>query len=378
MPELRINFHMKILLVGGGSGGSISPLLAVAREIKLKEPKAKFILVGTKTGPERIMAAQEKMPFYPIQAGKWRRYFSLLNAAAPFKVGMGFFQTLSIIRKFKPDCVFGTGSFVQVPVVLASWVRGVPVVLHQQDVFPSLANSLCQFFADKITVTFEKSLTDFYHSTGVFYKKRPEKITLTGNPCRPDLLDFGKEEALRHFKLRDDLPVLYAVGGGTGARYINELVRQTLPELCRTVQVIHSTGPGKEDKKTQHPNYRPYEFIKQPGLAYAAADIVLCRAGLSTITELSALKKLAIIIPMPNSHQEINGALLANAHAAIVLRQERIKIENFVPLIRKLLFEKSLQDAIRENIVQVMPKNSGKKIADIIIKLAATRAWKKS
>src|SRR5579864_4564887 len=145
---------MKILLVGGGSGGPVAPLIAVADHIQMAHPKAEFLLVGTNSGPERQMAAAAGIGFKHITTGKLRRYFSLKNLGSPFLTLFGFFQSLRILKKFRPDCVFGTGSFVQVPMVWAAWFLKIPVVLHQQDILPSLANRLCQMVAKKITVTF--------------------------------------------------------------------------------------------------------------------------------------------------------------------------------------------------------------------------------
>jgi len=360
---------MKILLVGGGSGGPVQPLLAVAEEIKKIHPKTKFLLLGTKKGPEGLMAKNAGIPFLSIPSGKWRRYFSLRNAATPFFVGAGFVRAITILKKYRPDCVFGAGSFVQVPVVWAAWLLRIPVVLHQQDLLASLANKLCQIPATRITVTFEDSLTDFSSGLGLFYqKKKKDKIILTGNPFREQLKHATREQAIRHFKLEPDFPTLYAVGGGTGAAFINRLVEKALPQLTKAVQIIHSTGQGKASSRTC-PHYHPYEFISDPGLAYAAADIVLCRAGLSTITELSNLEKMSIIVPMPGSHQEVNAYMLAKLRAAIVIDQRHLTPEILVSLIRKLLFESRIQAEVKRNISKIMPKNAGKKIAEIIIEL---------
>lgn len=362
---------MKILLVGGGSGGPVAPLLAVAEQIKQTHPLAEFLLVGTGSGPERLMAEQAGIKFRSIVAGKWRRYFSLANFLTPVQVVIGFFQALGIIKNFRPDCVLGAGSFVQVPVVWAAWLRGVPAVLHQQDLLPGLANKLCQHAAAKITVTFADSLTDFSSGLGLFYKKNKAKIILTGNPFRRELRQASKPEAQQFFNLRDDMPTLLVLGGGTGAEFINQLLREALPELSRVVQIIHSTGSGKGGQ-AQSENYRAYDFIGNMGLAYAAADLVLCRAGLSTITELSNLDKVAVIIPMPDSHQELNAWLLYEQQAAVVLDQQELGPAGLVKLIRKLLFEHQLQQSLKKNIAAIMPKNSAVKIADIIVKLAET------
>ena len=360
---------MRILLVGGGSGGPVSPLLAIAEEVKKSHSKAKFLLVGTKTGPEGLMARNAGIPFEYIEAGKLRRYLSLKNLAAPVQAVIGFYQAFKILKSFKPDCVFGTGSFVQVPVVWAAWILKIPVVLHQQDVVAGLANKLCQFQASKITVTFEASLRGFSESVGFFYKKRKEKIILTGNPFREELKEIKKEDALNFFHLKKDLPVLLILGGGTGAEFINNLIVEALPNLSKTVQIIHSTGKGKL-KYGQSENYHPYEFIDNMGAAYAAADIVLCRAGLSTITELSYLKKLGIIIPIPSSHQEHNALQLLAFEAAIVLGQNKTTASGFVGLIRKLLFAHDIENLLKTNIAKIMPHTANKKIAEIIIKYA--------
>src|SRR5262249_343372 len=152
---------MKILMVGGGSGGPVAPLLAVAEEIKKAHTKADFLFIGTAHGPEVDMVQRAGFTFTHITAGKFRRYFSWKNFVAPFLVLLGFLESLKIVKRFKPDCVFATGSFVQVPVLWAAWILKVPVVIHQQDVLLSLANKLCSWIAARVTVTFESSLNDF-------------------------------------------------------------------------------------------------------------------------------------------------------------------------------------------------------------------------
>jgi UDP-N-acetylglucosamine--N-acetylmuramyl-(pentapeptide) pyrophosphoryl-undecaprenol N-acetylglucosamine transferase len=361
---------MKILLVGGGSGGPVAPLLAIANHIKKTHPGAEFLLVGTKTGPERTMSKVADFNFIAITSGKWRRYFSLKNIATPFLLVAGFVQSLKLLKQFKPNCVFGTGSFVQVPLVWAAWILKIPVVLHQQDLAPSLANKLCEFIASKITVTFSQSAKNFSSEFGLFYRKRAaDKIVVTGNPFREELRAGDRTEAQKFFNLRKDLPTLLVLGGGTGAEFINNLILDSLPELAKTVQIIHSTGSGKF-KTSDAADYHPYQFIDNMAGAFAAADIVLGRAGLSTLTELSNLKKISIIVPMPESHQEINGMLLAKLDAAIVVRQKKLEPENLIALIRKLLFAHELGEVIKHNIGKIMPHDANEKISEIIIKLA--------
>lgn len=348
----------------------MSPLLAIAQHILKTHPKAEFLFVGTKNGPEREMAKSAGFNFVDITSGKWRRYFSWKNFATPFLLFAGFIRSFGILRAFRPACVFGTGSFVQVPLVWAAWILKIPVVLHQQDVVPSLANKLCELCASKITVTFAESAQNFSTGLGLFYKKHPgDKIAVTGNPFREELRIEDKEGAQKFFNLKPDLPTLLVLGGGTGAEFLNDLILESLPSLSKTVQIIHSTGKGKFKAQAAE-NYHPYEFIQNMAQAYAAADIVLARAGLSTLTELSNLRKLSIIVPMPQSHQEFNGFLLIRAEAAIVISQKHVTPEGFVKLIRKLLFAHEAQEILKHNIGKIMPHEANEKISEIILKLA--------
>jgi UDP-N-acetylglucosamine--N-acetylmuramyl-(pentapeptide) pyrophosphoryl-undecaprenol N-acetylglucosamine transferase len=361
---------MKILLVGGGSGGSVSPLLAVAKHILKTRPKAEFLFVGSKNGPEQKMAQNEGIKFIAVTSGKWRRYFSWKNFAAPFLIVVGFVESFKVLKSFQPDCIFGTGSFVQVPVVWAAWFLKIPVVLHQQDAALSLANKLCELCAAKITVTFAQSAKNFSTGLGIFYKKHPgDKLTVTGNPFREELRAADKGEAQKFFNLKTDLPTLLVLGGGTGAEFFNTLILDCLPQLTKTVQIIHSTGGRGKIQPSIYENYHSYDFIQNMAGAYAAADIVLARAGLSTLTELSNLRKLSIIVPMPQSHQELNGLLLIRSEAAIVLNQKRITPAGFVALIRKVLFAQEAQNILKHNIGQIMPHEANEKISDIIYKL---------
>ncbi len=363
---------MKILLAGGGSGGPVTPLIAVAEQIKIKHPRAEFLLVGTKYGPEAGMANSAGIDFEHITTGKLRRYFSLKNLLSPFLIFNGFLQARKIIRNYRPSIVFGTGSFVQVPIVWAAWLLKIPVVLHQQDVVPSLANKLCQWFSKKITVSFELSLSSFSTTLGFFYRKKAqEKIILTGNPFRQGLREGTREKAIKIFSLKRDMPTLLVLGGGTGAKFLNDLMVECSPKLTKMMQVIHSTGKHKNPKLNIE-NYHAFEFIKDMAEAYAIADIVVARAGLSTITELSNLRKVAIIVPMPKTHQELNALYLIEKEAAIVLNQDRVKTNNFLILLKKLLFAGEAQKVLKGNISKIMPHNAAEKIAELIIKTIET------
>ncbi len=361
---------MNIMLVGGGTGGPVMPLIAVKQKIEKKRPDANFLFVGTNNGLEEKFANQYKIPFLGIRAGKLRRYFSFRTLLVPFEIFIGFIEALAIIRNFKPDLIFGAGGYVTVPVVMAAWVSGKKTVIHQQDVYPSLTNQLVAPLATKITVSFENSLKDFRINSGLFGSPIEPKVLWTGNPYREDLVNVSKNliEIKKSFAIMDELPVILFLGGATGALRLNEILKEALPELTKFAQVIHSTGAGKKID-FHSSNYHPYELITNMPEAYAITDIVVSRAGLSTITELSALKKVSLIVPMPDTHQEYNAEVLHSAAAAICFDQRELSADLLVSTIRKIMYDGEWQRQLKENISKIMPENASDKLADLIIKL---------
>ncbi|MDB4940105.1 MAG: murG [Candidatus Doudnabacteria bacterium] len=366
---------MKILLTGGGSGGPVMPLIAVQQKINSEFPETEFLFIGTKNGPESEMVAKYHLPFVAISAGKWRRYFTIKNLLTPFQVFNGFVKATSIIKTFQPDVIFAAGGFVSVPVILAGWLLRKKIVIHQQDVQPSLTNQLVAPLATKITVTFESSLKDFRISSGFFLtpvnsKTGNEKIIWTGNPVREELLHPKKDlkEMKKDFNIDDNQLVILFLGGGTGAAALNQILFEALPELVKFSHIIHSTGKGK-GIDFKNPGYHPYELISNMNEAYAVADIVISRAGLSTITELIALKKVSIIIPMPNSHQESNATILNINDAAICFDQDKLNAETLISIIRKIMYDAQWQKQLKDNLQKIMPIDATARISKIILSL---------
>lgn len=361
--------NIKILLSGGGSGGPVSPVLAVAAEIKKLHPKAEFLFVGTKRGPEARMVAEEGIKFVSIPAGKLHRYFSIKNIFQPFFLVAGIIKSLAIIRKFKPDVVFGAGSFVCVPIAWAAKMKKIKIVIHQQDARIGLANKLIAPFADKITTVFEKTSKEFYSGSGLNPKKLKPPAEWVGNPVRPELF-HPKNDAKKFFHLHDQLPILLVLGGATGALQVNQMIAEILPDLVKAHQVIHQTGRGKNKIGFKNANYHPMELIPFP--VYASilnlAHLVVARAGLSTIAELSALGKPAIIIPMPRTHQEENVKILEDEHAAVILTGVEVASENLAQVINSLKFNQKRTETLSQNISKLMPKDAALQIAKIIIK----------
>lgn len=333
------------------------PLLALAREME----KGNLLWIGSKNGLEREIITKEGIKFKAIAGGKLRRYFSLRNFIDPFFILIGFFQSIFIIARFKPDCLLTAGSFVSVPVVWAAWVLRVPALVHQQDVRPGLANKLMAPFAKVITVTFEKSLRDY-----------GKKAVWTGNPARRSLEVKSQKLKVKSFNFSDDLPIILVMGGGTGAVAINKLVEESLGELTKFCQVVHIAGKGKIPQNVQSKNYKVFEFLNAEELseAYAVSDIVISRAGMGALTELAYLGKPAIIIPMPDSHQEENAEVLRENKAAIVLGQKELDAGKFLEEIKELLKNKQLREELAVNIKKTIKGGVNKEILDIINKAA--------
>jgi len=322
---------MRIVLSGGGTGGSVMPLLAVAEEIKKQEPSAEFLFVGTRKGvPEKELVQNVGMTYRAIFSGKLRRYFSLKNLVDPFLILFGFFQSVFLILKFRPQAILSAGGFVAVPLSLAGWLLGVPIFIHQQDIVPGLANRIIVPLARRITVSFSVSMENF----------EKKKTVLTGNPVRPEIFQGKKEEAVKIFGLEENVPVLLVKGGSTGAKDLNELIFKIIPQLTNFCQIIHLTGPGKMiigEKADQTRHHQAEFLIKEMADVYQVADLVVCRAGLGTLTELSILRKPIILVPIPDSHQEVNAEYFQKEADVIVLSQKTLTPEILLEEIRNLI-----------------------------------------
>lgn len=348
---------MKILLSGGGTGGSVSPLLAIVEQLRHKQPDVEFLWLATKHGPEEKLVTAYNIPIKKIFSGKFRRYFSLKNFLAPFLVIAGFFQSLAIIFKFKPQLVLAAGGFVAVPVVWAAWILKKPSLIHQQDVEAGLANKLMAPFAKVTTVTFEKSLADFSQ----------KKTVLTGNPVRQDILAGNREQGFDFFKLDPNLPTILVIGGGTGSARLNDLIFNSLDSLVKFCQVIHITG-GRTTKLAQHSRYRSFDFLTdQMKHAYAVADLVISRAGMSVLTELAALRKPAVVIPISHSHQEANAIEFFKNNAIAMLAELDLTYEKFSAAIKEILFDQAELANLSRNMAKIMPGRATEKILDLIL-----------
>lgn len=278
----------RIILTGGGTAGHVTPNIALLPG--LKDAGYEIFYIGSYEGIERKLIEDLEIPYYGISSGKLRRYKSLKNLSDPFRVVRGYFQARSLIGKIKPDLVFSKGGFVSVPVVLAAGHKKVPVIIHESDMTPGLANRIAMKSAAKICCNFPETLRYL----------PAKKAVLTGSPIRHELLLGNKMAGLDLCNFGTDKPIILVVGGSTGAVRVNEAVRAILPDLLKKFQVVHLCGKGKTDESLNGlAGYIQFEYIsKEMRDLFAMSDIVISRAGANAICELLALKKPNLLIPL--------------------------------------------------------------------------------
>ncbi|MFA5134710.1 MAG: UDP-N-acetylglucosamine--N-acetylmuramyl-(pentapeptide) pyrophosphoryl-undecaprenol N-acetylglucosamine transferase [Patescibacteria group bacterium] len=352
---------MKFVFAGGGTAGSVIPLISVYHELKKNLPDSDLLFIGTISGnPEKSIVEQHGIRFTSIFCGKLRRYFDFRNILDIVLIAIGFFQSLKILVSYKPSAVVSAGSYVGVPVIYAAKLLNIPVLIHQQDIRPSLSNRLTAWIAGHITVSFDIS-TRFFNA---------RKTSLTGNPFRPDILNGNPMRAISQYKFDEKIPTILIMGGGTGARFINQLVCQSIGELTKNFQIIHITGAGKSIQLQDNSRYIQREFMaeRMPD-AYALASIVVARAGISTCTELMHLGKPSILIPLPNSHQEDNAQYFLDRSAVLVIEQDTATAKHFVETIRNLQANKVELQTLSKTIRTLGKTDAAQKIAQAIIGL---------
>ncbi len=295
----------KIFLTGGGSAGHVTPNLALVPS--LQERGYEILYVGSYQGIEKTLIENARIPYEGISSGKLRRYFDLKNFTDPFRVIKGYGESLKLMKKYKPDVVFSKGGFVSVPVVLAAKHYHIPVIIHESDMTPGLANKLCIPSARKVCCNFPETL-----------KYLPaEKAVLTGSPIRRELLEGDRLAGLNYAHLSADKPVILVIGGSLGAVAVNQAVRSLLPRLLPKYQVVHICGKDHLDESLMNTEgYVQYEYVDEPlKHLFAAADLILSRAGANSICEILALRKPNILIPLSAAASRGDQILNANSFA---------------------------------------------------------------
>lgn len=311
----------RIVLTGGGTAGHVTANIALLPG--LREEGYEVYYIGSYQGIEKTLMAEQGVPYTGIATGKLRRYFDIKNFSDPFRVIKGYFEAKKALKSIRPSIVFSKGGFVAVPVVYAAHSLHIPVVTHESDMTPGLANRLCLKYAEKICCNFPETLE----------KLPKDKAVLTGDPIRAMLLSGDRAEGLRMNGFDGTKPVLMIIGGSLGSVAINQAVRASLPEILKTFDVIHVAGKGHLDETLEGtPGYKQYEYIGD-GLQhlYAAADLLISRAGANVICEILALKKPNILIPLPldasRGDQILNAQSFEKQGFSVVLDQHEIEKE---------------------------------------------------
>lgn len=329
----------KIVLTGGGTAGHVTPNIALLPG--LFEHSYEISYIGSRNGMEKDLIRAQGIPYYAISSGKLRRYLDLKNLSDPFKVLKGFGQSVRLLRKIKPDLVFSKGGFVSVPVVLAARLCRIPVIIHESDITPGLANKISIPAAKKVCCNFPETL-----------KYLPkEKAVLTGSPIRKELLSGDPNSARAYCGLGSGKPVLLVIGGSSGSKAINDAVRGNLSDILKEFQVIHLCGKGNLDRGLSRTDgYAQFEYVsEQLKDLFALADIVVSRAGANAICELLALRKPNILIPLSaaasRGDQILNAKSFESQGFSYVLKEEDLTGESLLSAIHAVFNKK---EAYRE------------------------------
>ncbi len=378
---------MRIVLTGGGSGGHLFPLIAVAEKLKQKlstgsatefSSRAEIYYVGPEIENQDILNEFQQNGIFCrfTLAGKIRRYFSWKNFVDPFKTLAGFFQTFWIMFRLMPDAVFSKGGFGAISVCLISKIFFIPLIIHESDSVPGLSNKICKFFATKIGVAFPQALPYF----------PTKKTAVVGSPVREKILMGNKENANHLFNFAVAAsPVVLVLGGSQGAEVINDLIFAGLPDLLKKYELIHQTGSRQFDELKREldveisqelgASYHMFPFLnlEQISNAYASCSIIISRAGAGSIFEIAALGKPSIIIPLPNSasdHQRENAYAYASSGAAVVLEQQNLTYHMLIENIDRIVKNSKVYQKMTEAAKQFFIPQSAEVIAEAIIEFA--------
>ncbi|TSC75689.1 MAG: hypothetical protein G01um101430_183 [Parcubacteria group bacterium Gr01-1014_30] len=375
---------MKILFTGGGTAGHIMPIIAVARELRSKAAgDLRLFYLGPKDEFSEKLLSQEGITMNFIFGGKLRRYFdpkSFFKNAVDvfFKIPLGFFQAFYHIFLISPDIILSKGGYGSLPTVLAGWFLLTPVFLHESDVVPGLANKIMSRFSLEIFASFPVEKTEYFPR---------KKMLFVGNPIRAEILLGSLKEAEGVFRLKGGKPLILVLGGSQGSQRINDVLLAILPDLLVQFEIIHQTGAknlgeieaetnivlapkGASGEKLQD-YYHARPFLEEPELkhAFAAADLVISRAGSGTIFEIAALGKPSLLIPLPEAaqnHQLKNAYVFASSGACQVLEESNLTPRFFLERVKYLLGTPDKLAQMAESAREFSKPLSAKLIADYI------------
>ncbi|TAH73868.1 MAG: undecaprenyldiphospho-muramoylpentapeptide beta-N-acetylglucosaminyltransferase [Anaerolineaceae bacterium] len=346
----------RIVLTGGGTAGHVTPLIALLPALTKDNYDIHYI--GSYEGIERKLIEEYRIPYYGISSGKFRRYLDPKNFSDPFRVIKGYYEARKILNKLKPDILFSKGGFVSVPVVLAAKKCRIPVIIHESDMTPGLANKIAIPAAKKVCANFPETMTHL----------PPEKAVLTGTPIRKELFSGNKISGLDFCGFTANKPVLMIIGGSTGSKTINDVVRGMLPTLLRDFQIIHLCGKGNIDSKlTDTKGYVQFEYINEElSDLFAATDLVISRAGANAICEILALRIPNILIPLglnaSRGDQILNAESFENQGYSYLLKEEDLSVSSLLEAIDTVMEN-------RQKFIEAMNKSELNNAIETIMNL---------
>jgi len=359
--------NLKFILSGGGTGGHIYPAIAIANELKSRFPDCEILFVGARDKMEMQKVPQAGYKIKGLWIAGIQRRLTLDNSLFPVKLLDSLLKSRTIINDFKPNVVIGTGGFASGPLLRVAGFAGIPTVIQEQNSYPGITNKWLSRKASKICVAYE-NLEQFFPR---------HKIVLTGNPVRQDLIDIKnkRKEAREYFGLAEDKKVVLVLGGSLGARRVNQLIAKELVNFTsQNVQVIWQCGKlyfDEYQRYNENENVQVMSFIDRMDLVYAAADIVISRAGASSVSELCIVGKPVIFIPSPNvaeDHQTKNAKAIVDKNGALMVKEVELDTK-FSTTFNNLLNDENLQKTLSENIASLAKVNATKDIVDEIVKL---------
>lgn len=359
--------NLKFIISGGGTGGHIYPAIAIANELKLQYPDAEFLFVGAKDKMEMQKVPQAGYDIKGLWISGIQRKITIQNLMFPFKLLSSLRESYRIIKKFKPNVVIGTGGFASGAVLKVASMMKIPIVVQEQNSYPGITNKLLAKKASSICVAYE-GLEKFFPK---------DKIKLTGNPVRQDLLDIDTKriKSLTYFELDSTKRTLLVLGGSLGARRVNQLIAQEIDFITQLgVQVIWQCGKLYYEEYSQFnekENVHVLAFIDKMDLAYAAADVIISRSGASSVSELCIVGKPTIFIPSPNvseDHQTKNALAIVEKNAAVLLKENELQ-EKFKNTFADLLSNDEKQSKLSKKIHKLAMPNATREIVKEIEKL---------
>ncbi len=375
---------VRIAVTGGGTGGHTSPILAVVDELRQRLGNGLALLwLGSKTGPEAGAAAARSIPFAVVPSAKLRRYADVRNLTELPLLPLGLAVALRELRRFRPAALLSTGGYVSLPPTVAAFILRIPILVHEQTALAGLATRLEGRLATRVAVSFPSSVRYF----------PSDRTVLSGNPVRREVMEGDRRKGLTMLGFDETLPVVYVTGGIQGAHALNRLVGECLEEMLRLAQVVHQCGhqpPGFDQDLSWlaslqgrlPPELRRRYVVRERigheiGHVYAAADLVVSRAGAGTVFELAAVGKPAVLIPLPGSasgEQRLNATALEKLGAAVVVDQRQLTATAFLDLLRELLANRERLSTMGERARRLYRPDAAAVLTETLLELAATKS----